>query len=99
MEQQENWSLIEEIEQDMRDRMNEPDHYGLKAIELAELWFDSQSALVPPGFNVILRYPEKPSPVMLSCKEVEGRLEYLLKNGKSLLIDEDWDLIAVQDHI
>ena len=91
LDQEQQWDLIDQIEHDCRDAMTEPDHYGLQAIKLAENWLDSQS-----GFNVMVKKPDRSSAVMLPCREVEGRLEYLLGEKSSFPLDDSWQLIAVQ---
>lgn len=105
--QNERDDVVEAIDSDMRDRMTEPDYYGLKALEAAENYFDSLdwSAALKPGveldggFYAMYRCPERTSPVYAPAVYINNTLHTVLFGGGTMPYDEDWgwEFIAFQE--
>jgi len=90
LDQDARFDLVDKIDADSRDRMNEPEYFGLDAIAIAEKWFDEQSQQ-----KILVRKQGKAGLTMLDYKEIGGAHNYLLENGSPIAVDPDWQIIAI----
>jgi hypothetical protein len=100
-------SVVDAIDADTRDRMGEPDYYGMSALYSAEAYFDNLDCadLLMPGCKpegaifMIYQKPNDSRPVYAPGIYIDGKLHYLLNGGIPMIYKEeyDWKFIAFQE--
>ena len=103
LEEGSDYDLVDSINADSRDRMGESDHYGLRAIEIAEDWFDGLSPADFMGFSmpdtarlaIVQNINEWPK--VIAIIEVDCQMHQVNSYGVSKSpIGEDLDMIGCQ---